>query len=958
MLSSLLLLCLAAVQVGVADSSTDTPRRVMRLARYGVEDDSVAVVAAHWLERLARDSTDRAAILGLATLARLTNDDSTAARHYRWLLRLVPARVDPYSVYGRLGLARLSYEAVDMETTDSLVREALADARALRDSAAEGDALQALGNARVDAAKWVGLAYLDSALRVLPATETDMIAGVRCRRALILFYMGDARMRPALDSALAYVRQVKAPRAEHQCLRAAARDLWARGLEDSSLAMLRRATDVLRRIHDRRSLAFALTTLADVSRDHGAYGEAKDALSESITQARATGYQEAEALAKNMLGTLYYSLHDLPTASGYFDQALAQYVAMDDTADQMNVQSWQANIARDRGDLATARRLTTATLEFDKKSGTIVGVIEMYHSLADIEILAGDWRAAGAALDSSQQLLKTRRIHTWEPKLVYQRGRLALHRGDLDSAERVFRRYLRGLDSMQNLRKHETRTYLAETRARRGDLAGAERELTAAGDALDAWRATLGDRQLRLMAFQATATDESDGNSTVARVLAALAAGGRTDAAFGLAERRRARELGARLIEASALETSSLSDAPLKPSAVTASSGAGEIADLIPDDSTALVEYVTGTLGAPTTAFVVTRHGGSTRAAVLPPADSLIGSIGRFIALLARGGEARAESKAMGKALLGPVLALLGPGVTRLIIVPDGPLHRVPWDALRLDDERYVVERFSIAIAPSAGTLGVLWRRPRGRTPADSTRLLAFGDPAFVASSDLPRLPGSGDEARMVASYAPIAELRLGKDASAGYLRHAPLGDFQVIHFASHALVDDRALGRTMLALAPDSSGSGFVTPGELAALRLNADLVVLSACRTAGGVVVDGEGIQGLTAALLEAGARSIIATSWRVGDESTVRFVERLYRELASGKPVVEALRATKLASLRDGAPPSVWAAFTVVGDPMVVVPVRRPTFGRLWWAGTGSLVVLLIAAAAARRRRSVDR
>ena len=100
-----------------------------------------------------------------------------------------------------------------METTDSIVRLALAGARALHDSASEGDALQALGNARVDANKAVGLAYHDSALRVLPASESDLIAGVRCRRGLILFYMGDARAWPSLVSALDYSRQVAgAPR--------------------------------------------------------------------------------------------------------------------------------------------------------------------------------------------------------------------------------------------------------------------------------------------------------------------------------------------------------------------------------------------------------------------------------------------------------------------------------------------------------------------------------------------------------------------------------------------------------------------------------------------------------------------------------------------------------------------------------------------------------------------------
>ncbi|HEX5575682.1 MAG TPA: hypothetical protein VFX42_07390, partial [Gemmatimonadales bacterium] len=554
MFRPLLLFALVIVQAGGPAQGGEHPRPIMRLARYVIEGDSSPTVAARWSDRLARDSTDRAAILGLATIARLTADDSTAYPLYQRLLRLSPAEADEYGVYARLGLARLNYEAVQMEKVDSLVSEALAGARALHDSAAEGDALQALGNARVDADKAAGVAYQDSALRVLPATETDLIAGVRCRRGLFLYYMGDRRATSAIESALEYSRRVRAPRGEANCLRAAARDLWARGLEDSSIATLRRATVILRRVHDSRALAFALTTLADVLRDHGFYGEAKNALQESLDQARTSHYLEGEGLALHMLGTLYYSLRDLPTSASYFDRASAVYDTMGDTLSRFNELSWQANIARDRGDLVHAREWTLETMAVSKQTGTIPWTIELYQALADIEMLSGNWPAAAAALDSSEQVLRSHGIETWHRKLIYQRGRLALHRGDLDSAELVFRGYLRGLGPGDQLRQHEVRAYLAEVYARRGDLAGAERELTAAGDALDTWRATLSDQKLRLLAFQATATDESDRNSSVARVVAALAAGGRTNAALDLAERRRARELGQRLYEASALE--------------------------------------------------------------------------------------------------------------------------------------------------------------------------------------------------------------------------------------------------------------------------------------------------------------------------------------------------------------------------------------------------------------------
>src|SRR5262249_42726552 len=150
---------------------------------------------------------------------------------------------------------------------------------------------------------------------------------------------------------------------------------------------------------------------------------------------------------------------------------------------------------------------------------------------------------------------------------------------------------------------------------------------------------------------------------------------------------------------------------------------------------------------------------------------------------------------------------------------------------------------------------------------------------------------------------------------------------FRILHFATHALVDESTAARTVLALAPGEGESGFVSPGELAALRLDADLVVLSACRTARGVVVEGEGVQGLTAPLLQAGARSVVATSWRIGDQATVAFVESFYGALARGLPVADALRAAKLDSIERGANAKEWAVFTAVGDPLVQVPLVLP-------------------------------
>jgi CHAT domain-containing protein len=325
--------------------------------------------------------------------------------------------------------------------------------------------------------------------------------------------------------------------------------------------------------------------------------------------------------------------------------------------------------------------------------------------------------------------------------------------------------------------------------------------------------------------------------------------------------------------------------------------------------------------------------------------------------------------------------------VSRLVVVADGALHRVPWDVLRLSDGRHVAERFAVSVAPSAAVLVTLSGRARAPRAGATARVLAFGDPAFAGERDvrgagagaagaagiyrsafeatggLPRLVASAEEARLVARYGGVAsEVRLRERASSAYLKRAALDSFTVVHFATHALVDERSVARTALALAPGDGESGFVGVGDLAALRLDADLVVLSACRSAGGRVVTGEGVQGLTAPLLEAGARSVVATRWRIGDRSTVALVRDFYGAMARGLAVTDALQAAKLAAIGRGAPASEWAAFTAVGDPFVVIPLdeQKQPRGRWqrWLAATGAIVVAgaLLAAAARRRRRVV--
>src|SRR5262249_36650112 len=158
------------------------------------------------------------------------------------------------------------------------------------------------------------------------------------------------------------------------------------------------------------------------------------------------------------------------------------------------------------------------------------------------------------------------------------------------------------------------------------------------------------------------------------------------------------------------------------------------------------------------------------------------------------GAGASALAKQLGESVFGNALDALPSSVSRLVIVADGALQRLPFDALRTANGRYVIERFSVSISPSIAVVANLRSRPRPNTGA--ARVLALGDPrfateltqtgsaadvyreAFSMNGGLPRLPGSAEEARHVARFADRSELRLRERASESFLKHAPLDSF------------------------------------------------------------------------------------------------------------------------------------------------------------------------------------
>jgi CHAT domain-containing protein len=245
-----------------------------------------------------------------------------------------------------------------------------------------------------------------------------------------------------------------------------------------------------------------------------------------------------------------------------------------------------------------------------------------------------------------------------------------------------------------------------------------------------------------------------------------------------------------------------------------------------------------------------------------------------------------------------------------LLVSPDGPLHRLPFAALQ-HDQAHLAERKALTVTPS-GTISAQLARSRGSIASD-VDLVAFGDPRIDGSRPL---TASRREVEALAGLFPRSRAYLGDDASADRAR-AGLKHARYVHFACHGLIDERFPLDSALALA-GSDGSGLLHAWEIfERVRLNADLVTLSACRSASGTSFAGEGLLGLTRAFQFAGARSVLASLWDTGDRSTLQIMTRFYALVKAGVSKDEALRRAQVEAIRRGWHPVRWANFQLYGD-----------------------------------------
>ncbi len=333
----------------------------------------------------------------------------------------------------------------------------------------------------------------------------------------------------------------------------------------------------------------------------------------------------------------------------------------------------------------------------------------------------------------------------------------------------------------------------------------------------------------------------------------------------------------------------------------------------------------------------------------------------------------------LSQMLLGPVAAQLAQ--KRLLVVPDGALEYLPFAALTAPGSAIVKDArrsrsssssfvplmvdHEVTSIPSASTLAILRRELDGRSPAQKV-VAVFADPVFEKTDErvtgnlssvagghhgapvagdavrsavsdtgesldgttvLVRLPYTRQEADAILALAPATgrKAALGFDANRATAMSDDLSTFRIIHFATHSYLDSMHPELSAIALSMlDRQGQpqeGYLRAHEVFNLRLEAELVVLSGCRTGLGKEVKGEGLYGMTRGFMYAGSKRVVVSLWDVQDQATARLMTDFYRGLLGKRShTAAALRAAQIAIWREPRwqAPYYWAGFVLQGEP----------------------------------------
>lgn len=722
------------------------------------------------------------------------------------------------------------------------------------------------------------------------------------------------------------------------------------GDPERALVFYHQALALKRQLGDRRGEAGTLKVLGHVELEAGRAREAEEMFGRALELERLTGDRRGEAVALRSLGQAHAARGDHGAALDFFARALTSSRAHDDRGNEARTLLHRGRALGAVGRLRQAAASLSSAAEIYRALDIGLGESEALYRLAETERAAGHDARALNRVDEAISLFASLRAAVDDPDL--QATFAGLRRGAYElRIELLMARYDAGGDvrhlraALETSEQARAQGLLALLRqAGVETLSGTAPALTRRLRSLRRRLHVHASQRRKLLSHQSSAAALRTAEVDFFQTLAEL-------------ERLEA-EIRRQHPEYAALR---------QPSPLTVAAVQGLL-----EPGTALLEYALGRERS----FLFLVTGETIRAFELPPRQALEEAARRAYEELSAPYRGGGEAAGLAELVLAPALEELVAEelvVERLVVVADGALHYLPFAALPLpvsaggEAGGPLLTRYEVVHLPSASTLAAERRRSAGRPPAPRWAAVV-ADPVFdrrdlrlvaaragddTAGDDtaggseadskaemprgpaddrqpqdlaLPRLRMSRREAENIAALAPAGEVlvALDFDADRDLVLDGRLADYRIVHFATHGLIDARYPALSGLALSHfDRHGQardGFLRLRDIYGLRLGADLVVLSACRTALGKEVRGEGLLGLSRGFFHAGARRIVASLWSVPDRATAELMARFYHAMVKDELApAAALRQAQLSMLgeRRWRDPHNWAGFVLLGD-----------------------------------------
>lgn len=915
------------------------PGRMVREVSLAYEQGTELAVARQWRERLRDNDAARALLDG--SLHRLAFQFADAERAYRRAAQDSTGAVGAYATAGIVTIAanRGDFVGALRDITALTTQMARTGDRAGLSEVLIAQAQLALRVVGIDSA----MAVLRTAERTLPDNSPTLRVRHQCAALQVAVRRG-ARIADSTWRRIGADAAPLGPRLRAECLFIRAQSLTAAGNAIGALAVMDTVAEWQIGARLWNGLSVTRQWQGSALLNLWLYKKARERLSEALMYAKRSGNTNAEAWAMHELGRFAQRLgasgdaaRDLAIARRLFQasgDATALALATQASADGA---LWQGELAIADSLYREATPLSAALAPLSR-----VGVLI---ARAEIARRQRDLTRSSALLDSAELLGKASNMGFRLTDITYHRGVEDLVRGD---ASRAVAR-LDSLLKRPNLvgpALFEVHSRLAEAFVLQGRLDDGWKAFGKGKRMLDFWGIGRLQRSDKLALLQDRVFDW-DRDLGFATMVARFATAGRNAEALSMAEWRRLRNREQSALQRGALAVdtrrivgvmvNSVDTLALDPQRFIALARAR----LSPRE--AVLSYVVGAGNEPTTAFLLTRD--TLRSVTLSPIDSLASAIERFNAFLQAGRVVAPLAMELSRALVAPVLAQLPVGVTRLIVVPDGELHRLPFVALTHPSGDPLPFHLEVAIAPSVeDAMGSATRVARSARDSRAPRVLLVGAPRdmpLVSGTDRrwPALPGARAELQAISAQLDYTSRLDGRAATQEALAPRLAQGGALLHMATHAVADPTSFGRTGLIVQPSADDGGLLSTTTLSTLPLPFDLVVLSACSSGEGLLLVGQSLHGLVSTVLDAGARGVIATRWRLDDTAIVPHMQRLYDLLLEDGDVVTALHRTRVEAMQAGVSPAIWANLDYFGDPTLQVVLQARTKSA-WSRFTGNV------------------